>query len=1022
MSIINKLFLISIFFWGVLSAVASFGQSSDEDALAQMGDAHYYKSLADSLIHINAFDSAMHYAKKSTAIMENLNWKEFMESSNELAFSMYENKKYEYALALATAAKEAGEDSLELEGILKYGYNRLNPGELGMEYDLLAETYQNLAVVNSEKSNYDQAHRFLTQALTLKELIHGEGDKQLMKIYFHFSRIYFFSGSYKKALFANQQGLNIQVRELHETDYQLARTYQNMALIHRTMDNPEKALENYHKALYIYEKNPNNFLGRAERVKPYTNIAKILADKGSYEEAIDYSQKALELLYVYFDPSNKDFAFNFTNIGDCYLEQERFDKALAFYDSARVNKDNYYHDNHPEIADVQLKIGGAYDKMEDYEKALEEYQLIIDALSGTVVQEKNSDTKKTTYSLKNVSSYTHYLEALNAKARSLEYSFQKKQSTSILKNALSTYLMAANVIDTINVLSSPQSYKSMPEGTIEDTYENGIRLAYFLYQDANDPQKKRDYLTNAFNLVEKSRYTKLLNAIKSPTVQYSDGQESKLDSLIEKEKITANNLTLIKRKLLQEEQLDTSRVSIEKRKAMHLQLDVLKSSLQELHSSLESDYPAYYQFRYKHEPLNIQDIHQRLTTQLPETAIIQYYMGNDLGFAFIFSQSGIHLEQFELAPIEDTLVNLLESLHVREMAESNHLRGYNLFRNNSLAIYKHILERPLSFIQSDPVTNLVVIPDGKLTFLPFEALLTKDVEERVQFQNLPYLLNQYVINYAYGMDYFWQDLNTPRNPNPKTYGGWSVPYEYYQIRVAFDEQLTKKFDPKAKETLAKSKQEINQVNSIMNGEVYTGTKASENEFIKKVNEYSINHLALNCFVFADKPIDSKLLFFNAANNDDFLNMYEVYSNPIETELLVLGATMPVEEDREKVDGYLNVSRAFAYAGCPSLVTSLWRAEEFAPEMMKTFFEELQDGKAINISLHQAKKRMLLQNNSQKAHPYYWAGLINVGNPTAVVKRGIGISTLLSFVAGVLVLLIIGGIVYWYLVERKEEME
>ncbi len=1037
MSVILKVAITTLAL-GLLSTTFLFGQSSSlDDSKVLIKAALADKSRADSLLQINAFDSAMHYSRKSVNVLKEVDWNVFMRVCNELSFKMYEDDQNDHAKNLALLAKQEGEDSLDIKAVLRYGENRLAPRELGTEYDLLANTYRNLAVINVKNSNYDQAYRYLTHALTLKELVYGEGSDQLINIYFHFSDLYYFSGSYKKSLFANLQGLNIQMRQLHESHYFLADTYKKIGHTYLKLNNLDKALINFEKARDVYERNAADGLNPAEIKSAYTNIAKVYTERGEYDKAMEYSYKALDVLEKYYEPSNKDVAFNFINIADAYKEQEQYEQALAYYDSAKVNKKKYLPKNHPDIANIRLKIGGLYDQMGNYDLASEEYETIINSLSGNIKQENTKDTTNTgdknisenslavdqsTIDLRNVSSYTHYLEALNAKAHSLELSYQSSQEPEKLNNALTTYLMAANVIDTMNVLSRPQGYKPLSEETIEETYENGIRLAYVLYKDATNPEKQRAYLKNAFDLVEKSRYFKLLSAIKSPTVRYSQTNGTKLDSLIDNEKVTTNKLASVKRDLLDEEQLGTISLTNDKRKFLKTRIDSLEKTLVQLRNIIKTDHPNYFQFRYRYETLNIQDIHDRLINELPETAIVQYYMGKNLGFVFIFSQSGIQLEQFEIAPIEDVLENLLEALHDKEVVHTLPLKGYKQFTKNAWALYHHILAPPLASIQNDPITNLVVIPDGKLTFIPFEALLTEEVTERLYFQNLPYLLNQYVINYAYGMEFFWKDLSTPRSPNAKTYSGWTVPYEYYQIRVAFDEQVLKKFDSNTKETLARSKQEISLVNSVMNGEVFSGPKASEVEFLDKVNNYSINHLSLNCFVFANKPIDSKLLFFNATNNDDFLNMYEVYGSPIESELLVLGATTPIEEELEKVDGYLNLSRAFSYAGCPSLVTSLWRAEEVAPEMMKNFFDELQDGKAVNISLHQAKQQFLQQNNPDKAHPYYWAGLIAVGNPSAVVKRGIGVSALLTFIAGVLVLLIVGGIVYWYLVERKEEME
>ena len=46
--------------------------------------------------------------------------------------------------------------------------------------------------------------------------------------------------------------------------------------------------------------------------------------------------------------------------------------------------------------------------------------------------------------------------------------------------------------------------------------------------------------------------------------------------------------------------------------------------------------------------------------------------------------------------------------------------------------------------------SLIIIPDGILATIPFEALLTDIPEnDKIDYRNLPYLIREYPIDYAY---------------------------------------------------------------------------------------------------------------------------------------------------------------------------------------------------------------------------------------------------------------------------------
>ena len=79
---------------------------------------------------------------------------------------------------------------------------------------------------------------------------------------------------------------------------------------------------------------------------------------------------------------------------------------------------------------------------------------------------------------------------------------------------------------------------------------------------------------------------------------------------------------------------------------------------------------------------------------------------------------------------------------------------------------------------------------------------------------------------------------------------------------------------------------------------------------------------------------------------------------------------------------MSLSRAFAYAGCPNIITSLWKAEDKATAyIIRRLHHYLQKGFSKDRALQKAKLDLLQDKNLDPRYksPNYWAHLIFIGN-------------------------------------------
>jgi CHAT domain-containing protein len=86
------------------------------------------------------------------------------------------------------------------------------------------------------------------------------------------------------------------------------------------------------------------------------------------------------------------------------------------------------------------------------------------------------------------------------------------------------------------------------------------------------------------------------------------------------------------------------------------------------------------------------------------------------------------------------------------------------------------------------------------------------------------------------------------------------------------------------------------------------------------------------------------------------------------------------------EGMLSMAHGFAYAGCPSLIMSLWEIDEkTSAGIVEDFYENLAGGMAKNRAIRQAKLDYLRHTEGELKNPYYWSGLVLFGDVAPVEK-------------------------------------
>lgn len=345
----------------------------------------------------------------------------------------------------------------------------------------------------------------------------------------------------------------------------------------------------------------------------------------------------------------------------------------------------------------------------------------------------------------------------------------------------------------------------------------------------------------------------------------------------------------------------------------------------------KKEYPDYYRARTLSLSEPITYYQSKFCDE--ETMIIEYAVFNNWIYRLDITKEQLDIKRFKkVTGFDDTLSELREALQNR--------KGYDtLFKKIDFLLPTEILPS---------ITKLLIVTDRNLALIPFDILPYKESA----------LINTYDISYA---------------------GSLQLLDEQYKLTTSSNDSWLG-FAPMYTGTLQiDNATEINTLKSITKGIAFTGLEATKKKFVSESPKYGILHLATHGELNNINPMNNKLLFSGASEND--LSVQEVYTLDLSAGLAVLSACDTGNGKVEVGDGVMSMSRAFSYAGVASTVTSLWKVpDQETKQIMNLFYRYLREGKSKSNALRLAKQEYLkVTSDPELRHPYYWAGFVLTGD-------------------------------------------
>jgi len=268
---------------------------------------------------------------------------------------------------------------------------------------------------------------------------------------------------------------------------------------------------------------------------------------------------------------------------------------------------------------------------------------------------------------------------------------------------------------------------------------------------------------------------------------------------------------------------------------------------------------------------------------------------------------------------------------------------------------------------------LVIVPDKELYKLPFAAFTNPNTNK--------YLLEENPISYAPSATIFIndlkRDLQLSNQPNKK-------------VLVIGNPTFSKESFPGLR-SLSGAEKEAEEIARIYSNNSYLlkEEKATKREFARLSSQFNTIHFAGHSIANPKSPLYSVMVM--ATENDteedtSALYAYELYGyNFDKTQLVVLAACQTAKGQVVKGEGLLSIARPFLAKGVPSVVASLWNANDSASEtLFIEFHKQKNAGENLVSALRKAQLSLLNSDNKHYHSPKIWApfvlfGASNTGN-------------------------------------------
>ncbi len=666
---------------------------------------------------------------------------------------------------------------------------------------------------------------------------------------------------------------------------------------------------------------------------------------GEFSQAMANFQKLKTHILTQYGNDSLQLANVYGLIADNFSQQNNFDSALV-YNQKALSFDPASYTAHWSLAQTYALAG-----------------MPLEAISNATFNLKNlttageMDTISAVGEANDISDDFNGYQTASVLAKQYCSLYEKTQSTDQLAQSLAF----ANLADTLMGRYRDATLIGGNDRQLAKDYHQlaatGIKASFLAYQQQDNP----------------ARLNELLQFFTQSTAYKLSAEVNQLDSQSE---LSTRQIELLHNIRQGENQLQV----LQNKPDSLLETQVFDQLITDRMEAFELSYSLqntdqHAQFDQLFSRITLTEIQQQLGDK---EGIATYFMASDQLFCLLICKNTTHVTS---TSIDNAFKDLLKAYY------KGLKTGSTDFIQSASELYNQLIapiEKELSALE-----NLVIIPDGELSQIPFEALVSP--------QDQKFLIEKTAISYNYSIFLWMKSHQLIFSENDLSFAGFAPVFasedETNQPNTLLAELTFRDTDTTWRNgnnlrALPYSEEEVLDIARLFDeknktAHTFIDQEANEENVKNGLNQFDIVHIATHGISSKSSPQLSGIFLdqntidtTHNITNDGFLYLGELFTLPVKAKLVVLSACKTGVGKLEEGEGVMALPRGFIFAGVQNLMVSLWKIhDQKTKDLMVDFYTHLLDGKPYHKALQQAK----IQHIKQGQLPMDWSGIVLIGD-------------------------------------------
>jgi len=719
----------------------------------------------------------------------------------------------------------------------------------------------------------------------------------------------------------------------------------------------------------------------------FNNIGSVYLEEEKYDEALDFLRQSRTFSEKF--NLKKELAISWNNEGILYFKQEKFEEAeKGFNEAVRLQRE----------LELRIDLSRTLNNLSIIASSRKDLKLALDlvqeAVTSLSLQELDSNSFYPNPDLKSILApdlMKDFLQNKGAFLRDLAGQTEdKEQQVNYLEASYKSLALSIELIESLRAQIKGEESQQMLMQTNINIFQQLIAILYELGNKA--PGK--GFHEKAFYYGEMSRARSFLDQLQE---QVAKSALQLPKEIREKEEILKNQIATLDKNIFVELTKPQDERDEKKIEEWQIQKTEFQLAYRQYTKELEEKFPAFANLKYP-KVYDVEIVQQELLDE--KTQILGYFLGEDVSYGWRISQKKFAM--VALPPNADidhlirkyrkTLVNPLvyedpeDDEMIIDSSQSHIAIGLQIFRK--------VLE-PLLKDTEESITQLVLVPDGVLYYLPFETTVVQihpQTDKRFP-KGREYLLHRYSIHYTpsvsvLGMIYTQVKARDPElMAKRKTFVGFGDP----EYKPAEENEEDFDYNPTLQQQgfyeldrLINSKTELEQISSYFpdSNEIFLRESAKESTVKNSLSDVRYIHFATHGILDERNPEFSGVIMNLVQADkpeDGFLQASEIFDLKLNSDLVVLSACETGLGKVIKGEGMVGLTRSFLFAGTPSIVVSLWTVgDESTSKLMIYLYRFLGEGMPKDEALRKARITLMNEKDEDEflfPDPFFWGPFI-----------------------------------------------